>query len=89
MVAVTILAARWAVRRLSPAWVTRLGMGLLALGLLLAAEVVLVVWLRGLTIAEYVATRDPVSGTVYLVMLGLFALMPLLVARRRETRSDQ
>jgi hypothetical protein len=41
-----------------------------------------VLWLRGLSIGEYVAGRDPVSGTVYLVMLGLFALMPLFVARR-------
>ena len=82
MLVVIVLAARWVARRLPPAWGTRLGMGLLALGLLLAAEVVLVVWLRGLTISEYIATRDPVSGTVYLVMLSLFALMPLIVARK-------
>jgi hypothetical protein len=39
-------------------------------------------WLRGLSIKEYFATRDPVSGTVYYVMLGVFAIMPLFVARR-------
>lgn len=38
-------------------------------------------WLRGLSVKEYLATRDPVSGTVYYVMLGVFAIMPLLVAR--------
>ena len=31
---------------------------------------------------EYVASRDPVAGMVYLVMLGVFAIMPMLVARR-------
>jgi type IV secretory pathway TrbD component len=57
-------------------------MGCAALGLLLVAEFTLVLWLRGLSISEYLATRDPVSGTVYYVMLGVFAIMPLLVARR-------
>jgi hypothetical protein len=27
-------------------------------------------------------SRDPVSGTVYYVLLGVFAVMPLLVGRR-------
>ena len=57
-------------------------MGCVALGLLLVAEFTLVLWLRGLSIGEYLASRDPVSGTVYYVMLGVFAIMPLLVARR-------
>jgi len=38
-------------------------------------------WLRGLSIKEYLAARDPVSGTVYYVMLGLCAIMPLLMSR--------
>jgi len=42
-------------------------MGCVALGLLLAAEFTLVLWLRGLSISEYLASRDPVSGTVYYV----------------------
>lgn len=54
----------------------------MALGLLLAAEFTVVLGLRGLTIGEYFASRDPVAGTVYIVMLGVFAIMPLLVARR-------
>jgi hypothetical protein len=84
MLVVTILAARWVVRRLAvpskPS--SRLGMGCVALGLMLVAEFTLVLWLRGLSISEYLATRDPVSGTVYYVMLGVFCIMPLLVARR-------
>jgi len=84
MFVVTIFAARWLVRRLSmpPKRATRLGMGLVALGLLLVAEFTVVLGLRGLTIGEYFASRDPVAGTVYVAMLGVFAVMPLLVARR-------
>jgi hypothetical protein len=83
MLAVTILAARWIVHRLAMPSVLsrRLGMGLIALGLMLVAEFGLVLWLRGLSIKEYLATRDPVSGTVYYVLLGVFAIMPLLVGR--------
>lgn len=79
-----IAAARWIVRRLAvPSTLSiRLGMGCVALGLLLVAEFTLVLWLRGLSISDYLASRDPVSGTVYYVMLGVFAIMPLLVARR-------
>ena len=84
MLGVTILAARWIVRRLAvpSTWPHRLGMGSVAFGLILAAELALVLCLRGLSLGEYVASRDPVSGTVYLVMLGVFALMLRLVARR-------
>jgi len=84
MFVVTIFAARWIVRRLAvlPKPSHRLGMGCIGLGLLLVAEFTLVLYLRGLSISEYLATRDPVSGTVYYVMLGVFAIMPVLVARR-------
>jgi hypothetical protein len=84
MLAVIIFAARWIVRGLAmpPTPSKRLGVGFVALGLLLVAEFTLVLWLRSLTIDEYLATRDPVAGTVYIVMLGVVAIMPLLVARR-------
>jgi len=83
MLIVTILAAGWAVRRLAlPRTASkRLAVGLFALGILLVAEFAVVLYLRGLTIREYFASRDPVAGTVYLVMLGAFAIMPFLVAR--------
>lgn len=83
MLAVIIVAARAIVRRLAipPAPAPRLGMGGVALALLLIAELTLVLRLRGLSIAEYVAGRDPVSGTVYAGMLGVFAVMPSLVGR--------
>jgi hypothetical protein len=84
MLLVTIAVARWMVKRLAVPCTrfARLGMGCVALGLLLISEFSLVLWLRGLSIDDYVASRDPVSGTVYYAVLGLFAVMPLLVARR-------
>jgi hypothetical protein len=84
MFVVTILAARWVVRRLTvpPKASSRFGMGCVGLGLMLVAEFTLVLWLRGLSISEYLASRDPVSGTVYYVMLGVFCIMPLLVSPR-------
>jgi type IV secretory pathway TrbD component len=56
-------------------------MGFVALGLMLIAEFGLVLSLRGLSIKEYLATRDPVSGTVYYLLLVVFAIMPLLVGK--------
>jgi hypothetical protein len=82
MLVVTIVAARWVIRRLgvTPTVRARLGMGCAALGLLLVAEFGLVLHLRGLSISEYLASRDPVSGTAYYAMLGVVAIMPLLMA---------
>ena len=84
MLLVIVFAARWVVRRLAvpPAFPIRLGMGCFALGLMLAAEFGFVLQLRGLSIEAYLASRDPVAGTLYYAMLVLLALMPLLMARR-------
>ena len=83
MLLVTFLAARWIVVRLAlpPVAGTRLGTGVLALALMLAAEFGLLLRIRGLTIRDYLASRDRVSSAVYYVLLGVFAIMPLLVGR--------
>ena len=83
MLVVTILSARWIVTRLvvPSRFFSRLGMGCLALALLLIPEFTLVLWIRGISINEYFASRDPISGTVYYIMLVAFALMPLFVAQ--------
>ncbi len=86
MLMAIIVAANWIVRRLavpSALW-PRLSMGLVALGCLLIAEWGLVLQLRGLSIAEYIATRDPVAGMAYEIMLCLFAVMPWLIARKEH-----
>lgn len=85
---VIIVAARWMACRQalpqSPAG--RLAVGLVALSFLLLTEFTVVLWIRKLTIAEYFASRDPVAGTVYVVMLGIFAVMPLLIVHPRPSR---
>lgn len=68
--------------RLPPRGSVTLSIGFAALFLLVAAELLLGAVLQGRSLAQYLATRDPVSGSVYLGMLWLFALMPALVVRR-------
>lgn len=84
MLVVTFLAARWVVRRfrVPPAPLRRLGVGLAALMLMLAAEFGLVLLrLRGLTLSEYWAGRDRVAEVVFRLSLALLAVMPVIVAR--------
>ncbi len=83
MLAVSILTARWVVQRLGfPAGLLRrLASGVVALGLMLLVEFTFVLWIRGLTMRQYMATRDPVSGAVYFLTLGAFAVVPVFVAR--------
>ena len=65
--------------------------GFLALAFSVCAELGLAVSLQSQPLGEYLAGRDRVSGSVYLVLLLVFALMPWLRlsndARRRAGRS--
>jgi len=85
MFGVSILAARWVVRHVGipPLWPRRLAVGCIALGLMLLVEFTVVLWVRGMTIRGYFQTRDPVSGAVYFMTLGAFAVIPILVRRPR------
>jgi hypothetical protein len=76
-----ILAARFVVRRfaLPPASAARLATGVLAVALGLVAEFALVGPVRGMSLADYFAARDPVSGTVVYALQALMAFLPLLV----------
>lgn len=89
MLVVIVVTARWVARRFVTARTAAvlLALGCVALGLLLACELTVVLWLRGLTISEYIASRDPVAGVVYAFMLVIFAMMPLLLGRRRADPS--
>lgn len=58
-----------------------LRVGFIALALMLVAEFTLGLTLRGVSIAEYSAGRDPIAGTVYYIMLMAFALMPIFVCQ--------
>ncbi len=80
MLVAIVLAANWISRRIDNAVGSsgRVAVGVLALALLLAAEVIVGVALLGLSFVEVFTKHDPVSGTVYYVMLGVFAGMPWL-----------
>jgi hypothetical protein len=85
MFCVSLLAARWVVRNVGipPLLSRRLALGCIALGLMLLVEFTVGLWIRGLTIQGYLEARDPVSGTVYFVTLGAFAVIPAFVGRPR------
>jgi hypothetical protein len=53
-----------------------LWVGFLALALTVCAELGLATLLQQQTLAEFIASRDKVSGSVYLALLLVFALMP-------------
>lgn len=87
MVVVVVFAARTVVRRFAlVSAAVRLGAGLVALAMMIAAELLLAVALEGRSITQYIASRDPVSGSVYLAMLMVFALMPWLLAQSGTRR---
>lgn len=86
MFVVVVLAARFIVQRFSlpssPA--IRLLVGFAALALMMLAELLLTTVLQNVSVMEYIASRDPVSGSVYLLELLLFALMPYILSRLRR-----
>ncbi|MEO8344640.1 MAG: hypothetical protein ABI607_02995 [Betaproteobacteria bacterium] len=83
MVVVIVLAARYVVRRFSlpssPS--VRLLVGFAALAMSVLAELLLAAALQDASVGQYIASRDPVSGSVYLFVLLLFALMPYILER--------
>lgn len=90
MAAVIYFASGHVVRRYA-LWrdaASRLLAGGVALALLVAAELCLALLIQDRSLAEYIASRDPVSGTVYLVMLALFGLAPWLLPRLHSPVTD-
>lgn len=81
MLLVSFVAARFVVRRLAvgPTIPARLGMGLMALALLLGCEFTMVLWLRGISIADYFRGLDPLSAGAYFGALAVFAVLPLFI----------
>ena len=66
------------VPRLGERWAELVEMPIMAAVIFLAAELALAVVLQDRTLAEYIRSRDPVSGSVYLALLLGFAAMPRL-----------
>ena len=77
------LAARFIVKQfvLPKTILAYLSVGMLALSLTLLAEFLLVVVLQRGTIRQYFKSRDTVSGSAYILLLILFALMPLMILK--------
>jgi hypothetical protein len=90
MLVVIVVTARVAVRSRSvPSTKSaRLAVGCIGLILMLAAEFGFVLWLRGISIGQYLAIRDCVAGSLYYAMLVVFALMPLWVAQANGLIED-
>jgi hypothetical protein len=81
MLVASYLAARFVTRRQGPFTKAQSALiGVLALLCMLLAEIAFVL-AQGLGLSAYVAGRDPVSGTAYLLSLAAFAAMPLLARR--------
>ena len=81
MLIAMVVAARWVIRRFAVPQTTiaATGIGLVALGLLIPAEIAGVVFVRGLSLHGYFASLLTVPGVISLVMFLLFAAMPALV----------
>jgi hypothetical protein len=58
--------------------------GAFALALLLAAEILMGIAVQGLSLVEVFTKHDPVSGSVYYALLGVFAAMPWLRWKHRQ-----
>jgi len=84
MLCVVFFAARFVVGLFSlpVGAASRLLVGAAALALMLLAEFALVDVLQRQALSAYIASRDPVSGSVYLALLALFAAMPFLLLAR-------
>ena len=84
MLVAIIVSARFVVRRF-PAMhrASYLLSGVIALVLLIVVELSVVLAIRGVSLSQYFAERDPVAGSVYVVMLVIYAAMPWLLGVRR------
>lgn len=83
MLVAIIVIARWVGRRwcrnLAP--LARLGVGFLTVGMVLTADLVVGVGLRGMSAAEVFMDRDPVTGPIYYGLLGITAVAPWWFSR--------
>ncbi|UTW04918.1 hypothetical protein KDX31_07945 [Amphritea atlantica] len=62
-----------------------LAVGVLALLYLLVVELSIVIWLRDLSVSEYVESKYSLAGLAYVVLLILYALFPYSVYRSKNS----
>jgi len=89
MFIVIVFAADYVIRRFSlpSSGSILLSVGFSALALVVIAELLLVAVFQDVSVNRYIASRDPVSGSVYLFVLLLFALVPYILSRFRSMSS--
>ena len=82
------VSSRWVIGRfrVKLTFGSTISMGLVALGILVPAELAGVVWVRRLPFPEYLASFATGSGLVSLLMFLLFAVMPTLITRAGRSR---
>ena len=91
MIIASFVTARFVVRRFTiDNGSHALAAGLFALLLLIFFELTLVLGLRGLSLSEYIESREAVPFVAYLASVLLFGLMPFLVMAigKRSRRSE-
>jgi hypothetical protein len=88
MLMAMIVSSRWVIRRfdVGSTFGSTIAIGLVALAILVPAEMAGVLWVRGLSLQEYLASFATASGLISLVMFLLFAAMPTLVTLVRRGR---
>jgi hypothetical protein len=84
MLLVIIVAARGLAARFASSPKQAMIVGLLAGTLVLSAEVLVGVGLRGMSIAAVFLDRDPVTGMVYYALILTMVMLPYVLARKRK-----
>src|SRR5215467_13248365 len=90
MLIAMIASSRWVIRLFNVPQTlgSTIPMGLVALAILAPAEIAGVLWVRGLSLREYLASFVTVPGVISLVMFLVFAAMPTLVGRFTAARFE-
>jgi len=60
--------------------------GIIALAILLMFEFIFVLGIRGISIEQYISSRDPVSGTAYVLSLLVYVAMPFMIAKSKSKK---
>ena len=83
MLAVVLLSARFVVTRyaIEAGIRSRLLMGGIAFALAIVGELLVAVVFQDRSLIEYLASQDPISGSVFALMLVVFAVAPLVLSR--------
>jgi hypothetical protein len=90
MLIAMIISARWVMRRFDvhPTLGSTIPVGLVAFGILVPAEIAGVLWVRELSLHEYLESFMTAPGVTSAVMFLLFAAMPSLVTLLARGRGE-